>query len=288
MRTKILNIFLLTILISVLNFANTSRDLGPEPKLDLKKINQYILFYTNLERLKYGKTPFVYGPILEKAAIWQSEYNKINRRLSHYSSTTGMNSPGDRIKHFGGDWMTYGENVTVNFSNNTEGISYYVRKDSKGSFKDFKNFTVYWRNEMQMAYAMVRGWMNSPGHRANILNNSFNSMGAGTTKGVYNTVNSYYGTQVFTGKKIYNFSKLSIKRKETDNKEVYAISYPNVLEVKVLDVYQDKKITSLEISKVKEDETNEYIFTKPIKVEGDIYIVLYDKQKNILYPVKKL
>jgi len=77
--------------------------------------------------------------------------------LSHYSSVVGMRSPGDRIRHFGGQWSTYGENVTVNFSMNMEGVSYRPMRDEKGEYKDFRNHVVYWRNEWQMAHAMVDG-----------------------------------------------------------------------------------------------------------------------------------
>ena len=42
--------------------------------------------------------------------------------------------------------------------------------------------------------AVVKGWMNSPGHRANILSSSFTHIGVGYVE------NGNYWTQMFIGK----------------------------------------------------------------------------------------
>jgi uncharacterized protein YkwD len=46
------------------------------------------------------------------------------------------------------------------------------------------------------AQTVVNGWMNSPGHRANILNGSFKQTGIGVYRDAKGT---YYWTQMFIG-----------------------------------------------------------------------------------------
>lgn len=84
-----------------------------------------------------------------------------NNYFSHTSPTYG--SPFDMLKSFGVSYKSAGENIAGN-SNNS---------------------------------AAVTAWMNSPGHRANILNGSYNYTGVGVING------SKYGkiyVQMFLGK----------------------------------------------------------------------------------------
>ena len=84
-----------------------------------------------------------------------------NNYFSHTSPTYG--SPFDMMKSFKISYNTAGENIAGNSSNSSA----------------------------------VTAWMNSPGHRANILNGSFNQTGIGVVSG------SKYGkiyVQMFIGK----------------------------------------------------------------------------------------
>ena len=84
-----------------------------------------------------------------------------NNYFSHTSPTYG--SPFDMLKSFGISYKTAGENIAGNSSNS----------------------------------AAVTAWMNSSGHRANILNSSYNYTGIGVVTG------SKYGkiyVQMFIGK----------------------------------------------------------------------------------------
>ena len=84
-----------------------------------------------------------------------------NNYFSHTSPTYG--SPFDMIKNFGISYKTAGENIAGNSSNSSA----------------------------------VNAWMNSEGHRANILNSSFNYTGIGVVS------SAKYGkiyVQMFMGK----------------------------------------------------------------------------------------
>lgn len=103
-----------------------------------------VLRLTNLERSSRGISPLSRNRMLDIAADMHSENMGIHDIYGH----TGHDgsSPGDRISGAGYNWTTYGENI-------------------------YKSpFT---------AVEAVTGWMNSPGHRANILNPNFNEIGLG-------------------------------------------------------------------------------------------------------------
>ena len=84
---------------------------------------------------------------------------KNNNYFSHTSPTYG--TPFDMIKSAGISYNTAGENI------------------AKGQ---------------KSAEAVFNAWMNSQGHRANILNSRFTQMGIGVTSG-----SSKYWSQMFIG-----------------------------------------------------------------------------------------
>jgi len=68
-----------------------------------------------------------------------------------------------------------GENIGMMPTGNVEGNGYVISSND-------------------VANAMMKGWMNSPGHRANILESDYNFIGVGVA---YNGYNTYYLTQDF-------------------------------------------------------------------------------------------
>ena len=82
--------------------------------------------------------------------------------FDHTSPTYG--SPFDMMKQFGISYKSAGENIAMGQNSPKE---------------------------------VVTAWMNSPGHRANILNSSFTDIGVGIAK---NSSGSIYWTQMFIGK----------------------------------------------------------------------------------------
>ena len=115
----------------------------------------------NQQRAKNGLPALKIDPELQRVARIKAEDMVNNNYFSHTSPTYG--SPFDMMKKFGISYKTAGENIAGN-SNNSSAVT---------------------------------AWMNSEGHRANILNNSFNYTGVGVVKG------SKYGkiyVQMFIGK----------------------------------------------------------------------------------------
>lgn len=113
----------------------------------------------NIERQKAGLSNFKASTELSNVARMKSKDMAVNNYFSHTSPTYG--SPFEMMKSFGISYRTAGENIAKGYSS---------------------------------AQSVVNGWMNSQGHRDNILNPSFNTIGVGAYIGNGST----YWTQMFT------------------------------------------------------------------------------------------
>lgn len=118
-----------------------------------------VLELVNIERQKEGLSPLQMDESVRSVARLKSEDMRINKYFDHTSPTYG--SPFDMLQQFGISYRSAGENIAQGYST---------------------------------PEAVVTGWMNSSGHRANILNSSFTHIGIG-----YDS-NGHYWTQMFIGK----------------------------------------------------------------------------------------
>ena len=136
---------------------NTSTTTSTSMNNDEKEVFDLI----NKQRAQNGLSPLKENSELQRVARIKAQDMVNNNYFSHTSPTYG--SPFDMMKSFKISYNTAGENIAGNSSNSSA----------------------------------VTAWMNSPGHRANILNSSFNQTGIGVVTG------SKYGkiyVQMFIGK----------------------------------------------------------------------------------------
>ncbi len=113
----------------------------------------------NEARAKNGLKALTYDWELSRVARIKSQDMKDNKYFSHTSPVYG--SPFQMMKNFGIKYRSAGENI------------------AKGQ---------------KSPQAVVNAWMNSSGHRANILNSSFTHIGVGYV------ASGNYWTQMFIGK----------------------------------------------------------------------------------------
>ncbi|MFD6415785.1 sigma-70 family RNA polymerase sigma factor [Streptomyces sp. NPDC060194] len=117
----------------------------PAPKPPVQGgFEEQVVALVNTERGKAGCAPVTSNSALARAAADHSADMAARDYFSH-SSPDGTD-PGDRITAAGYRWSTYGENI------------------ARGQ---------------QSPASVMEGWMNSPGHRANILNCGFKELGVG-------------------------------------------------------------------------------------------------------------
>jgi len=126
------------------------------------KMEKEVFTLVNQERSKQGLAPLKDNVKLSNVARTKSEDMAKNNYFSHTSPTYG--SPFDMMKQFGITYTAAGENIAMG---------------------------------QPTAASVMNGWMNSPGHRANILSKDFTEIGVGLAK---NASGSIYWTQDFIGK----------------------------------------------------------------------------------------
>lgn len=130
------------------------------PTLDssVSSYEQKVIDLVNEIRVKNGLKKLTANWELSRVARYKSQDMKDNRYFSHTSPTYG--SPSNMIKNFGISFKTAGENIAYGYS---------------------------------IPQAVVNGWMNSEGHRRNILNPNYTQIGVGYV------ASGHYWTQMFIG-----------------------------------------------------------------------------------------
>ncbi|MFN3248584.1 CAP domain-containing protein [Roseibium album] len=151
------------------------------PVNTLSSSEQLILELVNKERQAAGLEPVASASQLNAAAQKHSEWMADGRRLDHTGS--GGSSPWDRMKAEG--WTEYpmGENIAYNPFNQS--------RPAPGEYVPQK-----------IIEDMHTGWMNSSGHRANILNAGYTMLGVGDAIGGHPSSPDHstsYATQNFAG-----------------------------------------------------------------------------------------
>ncbi|MDP2189083.1 MAG: CAP domain-containing protein [Sphingobacteriaceae bacterium] len=148
-------------------------------------LNAAIFFATNEARIKKKLESFKYDAILEKAAEFHSDEMRAKRFFNHINKTDKENrTPQQRIANKGGEFDATGENIIelppyktgpkgeYDVSKNTDGTFSFLALNGKPlkvlSYGDF-------------ARAAVKLWMQSPEHKANILNKNFSHLGCGVS-----------------------------------------------------------------------------------------------------------
>jgi uncharacterized YkwD family protein/spore coat assembly protein SafA len=129
---------------------------------EVKSIESQVIALTNQERAKNGLPALKADWELSRVARYKSADMRDKRYFSHTSPTYG--SPFTMMKNFGITYRTAAENIAQG---------------------------------QRTAAEVVKAWMNSPGHRANILNKSMTHIGVGYAKG---GSGGHYWTQMFIGK----------------------------------------------------------------------------------------
>lgn len=141
------------------NVPDTAKDTDTTVSNSANQAELEVVRLVNEERTKAGLKPLTYSAELSKVARAKSQDMADKNYFSHTSPTYG--DPFTMMKSFGISYRTAGENIAKGYSS---------------------------------AASVMNGWMNSEGHRANILNGSFGKIGVGCV--VKN--GTTYWTQMFT------------------------------------------------------------------------------------------
>ena len=147
--------------------------------LEAVDIYSAVIKYTNEERVASGLSPLLEDMEISKIAFLHSTNMALLDDLSH--TFKGQN-PTDRALAAGYDCKALRGDGTYTFGL-SENIAEYPRiKTWTYTSVNGKTVSVEptsYRSSSEMALDLVTGWMNSPGHRANILDPYATRMGVG-------------------------------------------------------------------------------------------------------------
>ena len=128
----------------------------PETDASVRACEQEVVRLVNAERAKHGLAALTEDWELSRVARYKSQDMHDNRYFAHNSPTYG--TPFRMLRAFGLSYRTAGENIAMGYA---------------------------------APAAVVAGWMNSEGHRANILSSAYTKIGVGYV------ADGHYWTQLF-------------------------------------------------------------------------------------------
>ncbi|EJL44124.1 CAP domain-containing protein [Brevibacillus agri] len=132
---------------------NVTKPAAPANQADQAQAGDFakqVADLVNQERAKAGLAPVTMDAALSKVALAKAADMSNNNYFDHTSPTYG--SPFDMMKQFGISYMTAGENIAMGQRSPQE---------------------------------VMTQWMNSEGHRKNIMNPAFTKIGVGYTNGYW-------------------------------------------------------------------------------------------------------
>ncbi len=144
---------------------------------------------TNESRLAYNQAPLIRNPVLDTAATLKAEDMAKEGYFSH-NSPSGV-TPWHWFKQAGYVFLYAGENLAINFTD---------------------------------AEQVRQAWLDSPAHRANLLDVKFKEIGMATVSGLYKNSSTIYVVQMFgtpaKAKEITDVASSSPETASNDNVQV--------------------------------------------------------------------
>ena len=124
---------------------------------------QGVLQWTNIQRTRNGLAPLTGNTRLNGAASSKLQ-DMFTRQYFEHVSPSGEDA-GDLAQHTGYEFLAIGENLAL------------------GNYADDQT--------------LVQAWMDSPGHRANILNIRYQEIGVAVGKGIFEGNSTWLAVQIF-------------------------------------------------------------------------------------------
>lgn len=162
LRTEISSFILSLILVGEVIFLFSILVILPNSHFFADILPNVLVDSTNVERQKMNEGQLAINPLLQQAAQAKAQDMATKGYFAH-TSPDGV-TPWYWLQQVDYAYTSAGENLAINFT------------DSKD---------------------VILAWMNSPGHRANILNQSYTEIGIATAKGLYKGQEATFVVQFF-------------------------------------------------------------------------------------------
>ena len=162
LRTEVSSVILSLLLVGEVAFLFSILVVLPNTHFFADIVPNVLVDSTNIERQKINENQLTVSPLLQQAAQAKAKDMATKGYFAH-TSPEGI-TPWYWLQQAGYSYTSAGENLAIN----------YV--DSKD---------------------VILAWMNSPGHRANILNQNYTEIGIATAKGIYQGQEATFVVQFF-------------------------------------------------------------------------------------------
>ena len=147
----------------------------------LVELDKALVTETNRVRLAHGCRPLGELPALAAAADDQATYMALTMTMTHFSPIKGQRDVGERTKRHG---LTKASLV----AENALSVGFRAAQEQPLTCGE-------------VAGKLIAQWMDSPGHRANLLNRSFTHVGCAARRLRFlGGVENFYATQVFAAR----------------------------------------------------------------------------------------
>lgn len=178
---------------------------GEEKMISSKQLNQAkldaaILAQVNFYRCKHGRSKLVPARGLRRQASKHSMWMARSGKLSHKASSGSSRTLSKRLKSSGLKYRTGAENIGVMRLYNIDGRRFLIRSSGKCVFTTPSGRPIGRHSYRSLAQLAVREWMESPGHRKNILRRNLRHTGAGAgIRPNSRHCGAVFLTQIFSG-----------------------------------------------------------------------------------------
>lgn len=185
-----------------------------------------VIKWTNAQRANFGLPPIAENLELNQAALIKAQDMFDNQYFAH--EAPDGSGPAEVVAQAGYEYIAIGENLAL------------------GNFENDE--------------ALVQAWMDSPGHRANILRDSYKEIGVSVIKGTFEGKTTWMAVQEF-GLSLSACPPIDEKLKaEIENKIFQAEKLAQTLEIKRQEISSAKRRSPEYAQKVNEYNSlvNEY------------------------------
>lgn len=168
-------------------------------RFDRALMAQAIFHETNRVRINLGRPVFRRLPQLDEAADLEAAVGKVYQPPKHTNPFPMIGTPLERVQYVGLHIGLVAENIALlSIYESNAGVGMVVREGKK-QFVDPETQAELQRATYRgFAHEVVRNWMESPGHRANIVNPALAYLGCSVQPSVsFSGADQLFCVQVF-------------------------------------------------------------------------------------------
>jgi uncharacterized protein YkwD len=159
--------------------STTETEIIDASAIDTALLNQNVIKEINSHRCENGLPALGRNSTLEVSSKYHSDWMKNTHTFAHESTVPGMVNPWDRAQHFGYKYRQIAENLALFPLYDFRDQAFFINGTCKFSRKTGEIIEPI--SYAELARQVGVGWMNSPGHRANILLDGITEAGVAIT-----------------------------------------------------------------------------------------------------------